>query len=197
MSSSQQLSCYMTDTLSIVTSSRLISWSKLMVPPPLSSSLISVWHGYFAILQLFYTVPTPWDTWLLVPFRSLPSMASKDLPNCVVTTWSPSPTPSYLWCARTYLGPTFALAEIMRQSSGRRSQSQQKSFAKAYLLPSTNSLCMSIPLALTRSQIINIFMLSSHSAQKPSLSNPPMHPPSLLPPLSVWTAHPFSASICK
>jgi len=197
MSSSQQLSCYMTNTLSIATSSWLISWSELMVPPPLSSLLILVWHGYFAIPQLFYTVPTPWDTQLSVPFHPLPSMASKDLPNHIVTTWSPSPTPSYLWHMRTYLGLTFVLAEIMRWSSGRRSWSQQKSFAKAYLLPSTNLLCMSIPLALMRSQIINIFMLSSHSAQKPSLSNLPMHPPSLLPPLSVWTAHPFSASTCK
>ena len=175
----------MTDTLSIATSSQLISWSELMVPPPLSSSLILVWHSYFAILQLFYTVPTPRDTRLSVPFHSLPSMASKDLPNRVMTTWSLSSTPSYLWCARTYLGLTFVLAEITRWSSGRRNRSQQKSFAKAYLLPSTNSLCMSIPLALTRSQIINIFMLSSYSAQKPSLSNPPMRPPSLLPPLSV------------
>ena len=134
-----------------------------MFPLP-SSSLISAWCNYFTTSQLIYTGHMSKITQSSVLFHSCPSMASKGIPSHIVMTWSLSPTPSFIWRVENYLRPPFPLPKT---STRRKNQSQWKSCAKAYLLPSANLSTMSIPLASTRSQTINTFIPSSHSAQRP------------------------------
>jgi hypothetical protein len=135
MHSSRQSSCYIIGTTSIVTSSQETSWFKLKT---LSSSSISAWQNFFAIPQLICTSQTPQIIQSSVLFRSHPSMASKDMPNHVATTWS-LPIPSFIQQVATCLGRPFPPTVIGRRSSRRSCQSQQKSYAKACLRPSVNS----------------------------------------------------------
>src|SRR6267142_2907519 len=147
-----------------------------MFPLP-SSSLISAWHDYFATPQLIYTGRMSKITQSLVLFHSHPSMASKGIPSHITMTWSLLPTPLFIQHVETYLGPPFLLPKT---STRRKNQSQQKSCAKAYLLPSANLLTMSVPLASMRSQTINTFIPSSHSAQRPRLTTSAKRYPALL-----------------
>ena len=133
-----------------------------MFPLP-SFSLISAWRDYFVTPQLIYTGHMSKITQSLVLFHSHPSMASKGIPSHVAMTWSLLPTPSFIRHTETYLGPPFLLSKT---STGRKNQSQWKSYAKAYLLPSANLSTMSIPLASTRSWTINTFIPSSCSARR-------------------------------
>ncbi len=92
--SSQQLSHYIFDTTYIVTSSQRTSrFSSITLP---SSSLTLAWHSYFAIPQCIYTSHIPQISWSSALFHSHPSMASVDMPNHIVMTWSLLPIPSFV-----------------------------------------------------------------------------------------------------
>ena len=86
MHSSQWLHHYMTDTTSIMTSNQVSSRSKSMMFTLSYFSSTLVWHGNSTIPWLIYTPHTLWNIQLLVLFHSHPSMASKDVPNCIMTT---------------------------------------------------------------------------------------------------------------
>jgi hypothetical protein len=124
MHSSQQLSCYILGTMSIVTSSRQTSWFDSITFTQLSSSSTSAWHNYSAIPQHIYTTQTPQISLLSVLFHSHLSLAIEDLLSRVVTTWSLLSTPSFIQHVVTCLGrlfPLTVLTVIRRQSSRRRS----------------------------------------------------------------------------
>ena len=137
-----------------------------------SSSSILAWQGYSAIPQLIYIPLSQWIIQLLVLFCSHLSMASKAISSHIMMTWSYLHIPSFIQHSVICLGLAVLLATTRRQSSKRKCQSQQKSCVKAYPLPSVNSSHMSILLALTRNQTINISISSSYSAWKQRLISP-------------------------
>src|SRR6266702_1277093 len=92
--SSQQSSRYIFDTTYIVTSSQRTSQFSSITLPSSSSTL--AWHGFFAIPQRIYTSHIPQISWSSSLFHSCPSMASMDMPNHIVTTWSLLPIPSFV-----------------------------------------------------------------------------------------------------
>src|SRR5712692_5502685 len=140
-----------------------------------SSSSISAWHSYSAILQLIYIPLSQRIIRSLVLFHSHLSMANKAIPSCVAMTWSHLPIPSFIQHLAICLGLAILQATTRRQSSERKHQSQWKSCVKAYLLPSVNSSPMSILLALTRNRTISTFIPSSYSAWKQRLISPSKH----------------------
>lgn len=137
-----------------------------------SSSSISAWHSYSAIPQLICISLSQRIIQSLVPFRSHPSMASKEIPSRVVMTWSLSPIPSFIQHSVTCLGPAIRQATTRRQSFARKRLSRRRSCAKVYPVPSANSSRMSVLLALRRNRTISIFILSLYSARKPRLISP-------------------------
>ena len=111
------------------------------------------------------------------------SLANEGLLNHGVTTWSLLPTLSFIQHVVTCLGP-FLPTVITKQSSRRRCRSQQKSCAKACLLPSANSLIMFVPLALTRSRTTN-YSIPFSCCQQPRLTTQARHYLRSLPPLPI------------
>ena len=136
MHSSKLLHHYMIDTTFIMSSNPVILPSKLelMMLLQLYFSLTLVWLSNSAIPQLIYTPHTPRNSQSLVLFYSYPSIASKDMLNCVMMTQSLLPTLSYFQHAAPYLGLPLLFVRITRQSSRRRYRPWQKSCAKAYPL---------------------------------------------------------------
>src|SRR5229473_829280 len=137
-----------------------------------SSSSISAWHSYSAILQLIYIPLSQQIIWSLVLFHSHLSMANKAIPSHIAMTWSHLPIPLFIQHLAIFLGLAILQATTRRQSSKRKHRSWWKSCAKAYLLPSINLSPMSILLALTRNRTISTFIPSSYSAQKQRLISP-------------------------